>query len=278
MGLPSEMQLAILAHLPPRDLAAFGCMSQWAKERANRVAKQNLRQCFLGVYKNHMEQSGVNYISLFKETYNRMLDEAGKLNVVCMRVHEAIYITGEADKKECALLFVLLGKLRYGNEDNKFLIRLLLDHGAHVESNIFYYGSFLKMAAKLGNIEIVKLLLERGVDINAQNGQLGYTALMIDVRGGHIEMVRLLLDRGADIDRQTIRGMTALMLAAQHGRTEIAQLLLDRGADIDLKDSLHFTAHSHAVQRQQTEVAELLLHAQEQRKKAISVQPQPTAF
>ena len=67
MDLPLEMQLAILAYLSHRDLAAFGCVSQWAKERANQVAEQNLRQCFLGVYKNHMEQNGVNYVSLFQK-------------------------------------------------------------------------------------------------------------------------------------------------------------------------------------------------------------------
>ena len=282
MDLPLEMQLAILAYLSHRDLAAFGCVSQWAKESANRVAEQNaeqnLQQCFPALYQNHIWQGGVNYISLFKKAYDQMLDDSDKINVAHRRIGGICMASG-ADKKDCALLFIILHWLDYGNEDNKIaLVRLLLDNGAHAERGSLHHGSFLIIAATQGEIEIVRLLLKRGADINAHSGQVCLTALMAAVHIGHTEIVRLLLDQGADVDRQDHRGITALMLAAQDGHTEIAQLLLDRGADIDLKDHLHFTAYAHAVQMQHAEVAELLLHAQEQRKEVISVQPQPTAF
>jgi hypothetical protein len=54
---------------------------------------------------------------------------------------------------------------------------------------------------------------------------------------GHLEMVRLLLDAGASIDRQTNdwSEQTALWAAANSGQLYVLKLLLDRGANRDLR-------------------------------------------
>ena len=57
------------------------------------------------------------------------------------------------------------------------------------------------------------------------------TALLFAARDGQSEAVKLLLDSGADIDQVSGDGSTALVLAALNGEFDIAMLLIERGAD-----------------------------------------------
>ena len=59
----------------------------------------------------------------------------------------------------------------------------------------------------------------------------GMTALLFAARDGQSEAVKLLLDSGADIDQVSGDGSTALVLAALNGEFDIAMLLIERGAD-----------------------------------------------
>ena len=57
------------------------------------------------------------------------------------------------------------------------------------------------------------------------------TALMLAASSGDIKIVRMLLDRGADVNGEfALTGKTALMLATEHGYADIAQLLKQAGA------------------------------------------------
>ena len=48
----------------------------------------------------------------------------------------------------------------------------------------------------------------------------------------HTKIVKLLLERGADINKRDIYGVTALIWAAHFGHSETVATLLDRGADL----------------------------------------------
>ena len=50
---------------------------------------------------------------------------------------------------------------------------------------------------------------------------------MIAAEQGHVEVVRLLLDAGADINLASNNGLTASMLAADQGHVEVARLLVE---------------------------------------------------
>jgi ankyrin repeat protein len=58
--------------------------------------------------------------------------------------------------------------------------------------------------------------------------QHGQTALMLAVSHGRLDMVRLLVETGADMNIQDEDGSTALMCAAEHGHTEIVKHLLSQ--------------------------------------------------
>lgn len=86
--------------------------------------------------------------------------------------------------------------------------------------------------------EIVRLLLNRGADINAQD-EWGRTALMIAADGGYADTVKLLLDWEANVHLRDSNGNTALMRAAWKGHLDIVRALIDRGADVNSVDEKH---------------------------------------
>ncbi len=91
-------------------------------------------------------------------------------------------------------------------------------------------------AASHGSAELVRLLLDRGADVDARNGT-GRTALHYAVFRDRPEAAKVLLERGARVDVATrIDGfgrVSPLMLAAGRGRRELTELLLAHGADVD---------------------------------------------
>jgi len=91
-------------------------------------------------------------------------------------------------------------------------------------------SSPLLHASSQGDTEQVTKLLDDGMDVNAEMPIIGTQALMLAAWNNHMETVRLLLDRGADVNAKDITGWTALHAAAFGGHTEILQFLLERGA------------------------------------------------
>jgi ankyrin repeat protein len=114
----------------------------------------------------------------------------------------------------------------------------------------------LQFAAGNGNLELVKLLLSKGVDVNmasppeftrVKNGPIAIgnlTALILSSAGGETEIVRTLLDAGANVNAQDVRGMTPLMLAvaSDHPNRDIIKMLLDRHPDTKIKSKAGETA------------------------------------
>lgn len=90
----------------------------------------------------------------------------------------------------------------------------------------------LQDASYGGKQNIVKLLLQEGVNVNAQGGQYG-SALYAASAAGHEDIVQLLLNNGADANIQGGKYGTTLQAASSAGHKDIVQLLLDNGADIN---------------------------------------------
>jgi len=116
-------------------------------------------------------------------------------------------------------------------------------------------------AAQRGNVDKVRLLLDKGADVNYKDKLvLGHTPMTIAAAWGHTGVVRLLLDRGASADQQTGDGVSALQCAASTSQSEMVKLLLDRGADVNHRDQAGRTALFDAACREcPPENARLLL-------------------
>ncbi|VUC31566.1 unnamed protein product [Clonostachys rosea] len=114
--------------------------------------------------------------------------------------------------------------------DQKEIVRMLLDEG--VDVNVYPYPDIrtfhgtLHLAASLGNLGMVRFLLEKGADVNFIGmDKLGNSAIEGAAGGGHEEVVEFLLEAGADPVR-------ALWSAAKEGQPRVVKLLLDKLPDV----------------------------------------------
>ncbi|CAK9115057.1 unnamed protein product [Durusdinium trenchii] len=114
------------------------------------------------------------------------------------------------------------------------------------------------LAAERGHLEVVRLLLEAGADLNAAT-QCGHTVLMFAAQNGHPDVVRVLLEAGADPKAATQDWATALMFAAQNGHPDVVRLLLEAGADPNAATRCGHTVLMFAAQNGHLEVARVLL-------------------
>ncbi len=75
-------------------------------------------------------------------------------------------------------------------------------------------------------------LIAAGADPSAPFLSNGETPLMVAARSGNLDTLKVLLDAGAAIEaKDTLRGTTALIWAAEQNHAKVVSLLLSRGAD-----------------------------------------------
>ncbi|XP_078391495.1 NF-kappa-B inhibitor epsilon [Cetorhinus maximus] len=89
----------------------------------------------------------------------------------------------------------------------------------------------LHVATLMKNQEIIAVLLQKGSNINTQDGPSGKTCLHLSVESGDQSLVHFLLRRGASVDAIMYNGCTALHLAVGRWDTQTADILCQAGAD-----------------------------------------------
>ena len=124
------------------------------------------------------------------------------------------------------------------------MVSLLLGAGAKARVHVTANGmTGLMLAAKNGDTEIVKMLLEGGARINKQD-DFGNTALMQAVTGRHVEIARMLLEAGANpnlatelpqvVERVLAGEDLASEILEQHRQTQLAyQRAIENGGPIE---------------------------------------------
>ncbi|KAI9805277.1 MAG: hypothetical protein M1833_005730 [Piccolia ochrophora] len=144
------------------------------------------------------------------------------------------------------------------------VVRILLERGADINAPGDYFGTALQAAAFSGSESIVGLLLDHNADINKQGGQAssqGATPLKAACSRGHTNIVRLLLERGADIDVSCGAYSNALQSAAFNGNETITKILLDKGANINASSGNDMNALDAAIRGNQVGNVKILLDA-----------------
>lgn len=132
----------------------------------------------------------------------------------------------------------------------------------------------LILAAHRGNLEVSKILVDAGSDLNAES-EVGYTPLMASmVNGASKTLAEFLLSCGADPDPKIAnfslmtRTTTPLILATIHGWADIVSQLISLGVDVNKPDGIHIltqegecTPLKHAVLNDRLEIVEALIAA-----------------
>src|SRR5262249_36637441 len=113
-------------------------------------------------------------------------------------------------------------------------LQMTLEHGADLKSTNRYGGTALIPAAERGHVDTVRTLIEAGVDVDHVN-KLNWTALLeaiVLADGGppHVEIVKLLVDAGANVNLADGDGVTPLENARKRGFSEIERILVAAGA------------------------------------------------
>ena len=92
-------------------------------------------------------------------------------------------------------------------------------------------------ACEYGNVDVMRLLLDNGANINHINNR-GYNSLIKSCNwcNNNSDLVRLLINEGSDLYHRTPWGHTAFMTACICTKYEIAKILLINDIDISHRD------------------------------------------
>ena len=90
-------------------------------------------------------------------------------------------------------------------------------------------------AANNGNIERIKELLQKGIDVNGNQNEFNGTPLTCAARNGHADCVNFLVEAGADVNCRD--DASALYYAIIYGLDDCVDILLENGAETEGIDS-----------------------------------------
>ena len=133
----------------------------------------------------------------------------------------------------------LLAAATQGNSD---AVQLLLVGGAHVDLNDdAEHGNALCCAAKAGKLDIVRLLLNHGSDVNSRRG-ICASPLGFAIHHQHRDVADCLLRKGACVDLEICQHGRPLDCASSFGDVALVRILLQNGAKDSNRGALEIAA------------------------------------
>lgn len=115
--------------------------------------------------------------------------------------------------------------------NNVQILKLFLN-AIGVNSVDDYKFTPLHLAARWGNSNTLKFLLDAKADVNAKNVK-GYTPIYMAIKSENVNVLKLLLEAGAEVNVSNIDWCTPLHKAMKTNKSDIIKLLIDSGTCID---------------------------------------------
>jgi len=142
----------------------------------------------------------------------------------------------------------------------------LIKQGADVNYQDQNQANALNIATGLNNIELIKALLEKKADPNA--GEIISPLMTNTMMRGDIEIAKLLIDNGADVNFHFNKNMfTPLYYAMFFNNFDLATLLIQNGADVNAEITIQMPGQAEmktnillgAIELQNFDMIEFLL-------------------
>ncbi|KAH9069639.1 hypothetical protein EDB83DRAFT_2582967 [Lactarius deliciosus] len=209
--------------VPPESTSSSEAYAPFCLYYAALCGFHDLTKHLIAAYPQHVNATvGLNKSPLVAALHNGHIQVAELLYQ-----HDAVPRIGY---RRCTLLHA-------ASEDGlKDVAQWLLDIGADANAQKNDHTTPLHLAAANGHLEVVRTLLEHGVDLSVATTADNRTPLHEASRGGHVDIVRLLIKNGADASSDLNR---LLRLASTSRSVKTVQLFIQLGGDVNARDSSH---------------------------------------
>ncbi|KAL7915772.1 ankyrin repeat-containing domain protein [Trichoderma velutinum] len=177
-----------------------------------------------------------NFVRFHQENFNSLAEElTSREEARSMKFNETV---GLVEELSHALQLTVEWQAK-GHTDRK-------KAGVQAESGKKNINESLHDAVENGPVDVIKMLLSQGADIDAKSDR-GSSPLFTAAWYGKVEVAQLLLNQGANIHLTNDNGNTALHHAAYTGQVQMARFLIDRGANINAKNKCDETPLTYAT-------------------------------
>ncbi|MFM2428689.1 MAG: hypothetical protein RL012_573 [Bacteroidota bacterium] len=159
---------------------------------------------------------------------------------------------------------ILLLNSEYETVMQPFILHILETDKNINERKDNSFDCVLRSIMATRNLSIIRIALQQKIlDANYRIQNANMTVLGLATSWGLIEIVKLLIEYGADVNmpvhaRKKTKGKTPLHYAARRGSVEIAKLLIEHGADINAKSSRGNTPLKYALKHQHKDMIQFL--------------------
>ena len=119
---------------------------------------------------------------------------------------------------------------------------------ASIRTNVIAENKWTELhyVALNGHVDVAKMLIQNGADVNAVNKNKS-TALHFADEKRHLDFAKMLIQNGADVNAVDKNKWTPLHRAAGRGHVDAAKVLIQNGADVNAVTNDSQTALYHAA-------------------------------
>jgi len=142
--------------------------------------------------------------------------------------------------------------------DSDYIKAMISEDPGRINKKDQYGNSLLHLAVREGNVDIIKYLVSKGVDVNSRN-IVDETPLHIAANSGNLDAVIQLIYNGADINVKDSIGNTPLHDAVENDQIQIVKYLISQGAEINTQNNVHQSPLHEAVVFNKVEMSKFLI-------------------